>query len=380
MLIFNFNNGNEIQWQFRIKRLLVLCTKQISSSKTSAAIPMRILQIFTSFDTIKMNSPNVNDRFIIQFLQNCFLCLANENYFEIMTRILNSKIPEHAYEFETIKPSNEISRTILEMIERPLRLVNIGNNIEFSHQVISLFIAEILLSDFNFCTSNFIIPSLAKFPEFPYIQFVRTIETALNINSSMCNKKFIDRLRNGNVNAFLLYSVIKLDENKYDEIVSRNCMTEYISIIGTLLDNAVKSEKFYTNVAFDDFCHNSSESDNEYDDDDDYMDVEPSNERIMIHRSIELLNENERAERIVKLIDLVLCEQNAVQKMSLIVHNLIIVNQNANHENRIVGMLAYRPEVIRTLWYNLLTAKTVDQKLSISVMSRGMVIGKLSLV
>lgn len=371
-LIFNLNSGSEMQWQFRIKRLLVLCTKQILSTKTSAAIPMRILQIFTSFDTIKINSGSVEDRIIVQFLQNCFLCLANENYFEIMNKILNTKIPEHAYEQETTRPSNEISRTILEMIERPLRLVNIGRNVEFTHQVISLFIAEILVSDFSLCTSNFIIPSLAMFPEFPFVQFVRTIHEALTVDSSLCNKKFIERLRDGNVNAFLLYSVIKMDENKYDEMVTQNCMIEYISVIGSLLDNAVKMEKLNCNVSLDDF-YNSSESD---DDDDENMDVEPSIERIMINRSIELLNDKIRSEMIAKLIDQILCEPSAVQKMSLIVHNLIIINQNSSHENRIVGMLAYRPEVIRTLWYNLLTAKTRDQKLSISVLSRGMVIGE----
>jgi hypothetical protein len=43
---------------------------------------------------------------------------------------------------------------------------------------------------------------------------------------------------------------------------------------------------------------------------------------------------------------------------------------------RLLDMLAFKPEFIRTLWYTLLTSKSHKNQLSISILSRGIQIRK----
>lgn len=46
---------------------------------------------------------------------------------------------------------------------------------------------------------------------------------------------------------------------------------------------------------------------------------------------------------------------------------------------RLLDLLAFKPKFIRALWYTLLTSKTDNDQLSISILSRGITIRKLTL-
>lgn len=47
--------------------------------------------------------------------------------------------------------------------------------------------------------------------------------------------------------------------------------------------------------------------------------------------------------------------------------------------SRLLDMLAFKPEFIRTLWYTLLTTKAQKNQLSISILSKGIQIGELNI-
>lgn len=344
---------------------------------------MRILETFTSLESLeKCVDQKVNRMTVIQFLRKCFNCLVKQSFFKTMKTFLENRIPAHAYEFETTAPHNEVSRLALDMIIRPLNLVNFIGTEKFRSRIISYFIREILIEDFDATTSNFIVPSLAINAQFPYAHFLKTINSVLERTDSKFpvddKKRLADELKTGGFNVFLLYSVVKLSVNKFEDILMQNCANEYFHVIGKLLDYSVRQGNF--KEIFDlDTVQDSSSSDSESDFDD--MDVDEDrvavNENSILRQTINLLNESDNPEKFVKLIEQILCGKDTVRSFCLAIHNMIILQRNSAVENRIIGLIAYKPEVLRTLWYNLLTASTRgDNKLCISILSKGMIIGR----
>lgn len=324
------------QWQYRIQKLLVICIKQIFASPSSIAIPMRIIEIFTSFESIKRNAPaGISDQEVVRFLKRLFSYMIDQNYFRNVRKMLNEKIPENTYEEATLRPHNEISRVLLEMIERPLKLVNtFSADPSFDSKILASFTTEILTKDFSSTIGNFIVPSLAAQPDFPFIKLIRFLHD-IQVQTLRDNYKLHKEVR---FNGYLLYSILKLDSKFLDDVINQNCLSHYLVVIGAMIGNISKLPKpnqavnFTCNFDDDDAVHELSDSEEEIDDRDEEM--QPQFERLILCDTISLLNEQNRVVKIVKNIDGLLYKPEVVHSMCLVAHNLMIYNRAAINEYR----------------------------------------------
>lgn len=346
MLLQPNNEGlSRLQWQYRIQKLLVICIKQIFTSPTSIAIPMRIIEIFTSFESIKRSSlAGISDQEVVRFLKRLFSYMIEQNYFRNVRKMLNEKVPENTYEEMTVRPHSEISRVLLEMIERPLKLVNtFSADPAFDSKILASFTSEILTKDFNSTISNFIVPSLGSQPDFPFIKLIRflhdiQVETLRNNEESHKGEVVTKAYKEVRFNGYLLYSILKLDSKFLDEVINQNCLSHYLVVIGAMIGNISKLPRpnqlpnFSCNFDDDDAAQDFSDSEDEADQGDEEM--QPQFERLILCDTICLLNEQNRVVKIVKNIDGLLYKPEVVHSMCLVAHNLMIYNRAAINEYR----------------------------------------------
>lgn len=265
--------------------------------------------------------------------------------------MLGEKIPDNTYEEVSVRPHNEISRVLLDMLQRPLKLVNTFNaDPSFDTKILASFITEILTKDFNSTISNFVVPALGAHNDFPFIKLVRflydfQIETVrrkeeLSTEPSVNNNNQIEVSQSQKTikfNGYLLHSILKLDAKFLDDIINQNCLSNYLIVIGAMIRNISRVPKpshyvTYSNYDDDDGIQEMSDSDGDSQDEDEEM--QPQFERLILSDTIALLNEQTRVGKVVKNIDDLLYIPEVVHSLCLIAHNLMIYNRSAINEYR----------------------------------------------
>lgn len=325
----------------------MICIKQIFASPSSIAIPMRIIEIFTAFESVKKHSPTgISDQELVKFLKRLFSYMIDQNYFRNVRKMLNEKVPDCTYDVETIRPHNEISRVLLEMIQRPLKLVNtFSADPSFDSKILASFTTEILTKDFTSTVGNFVVPSLGSQLDFPFIKLIRFLHDvqlqALKNREVPCennnNCEVAAAYKGVKFNGYLLYSILKLDSKFLDDVINQNCLSHYLVVVGAMIGNISKLPKpnqvvnFSCNFDDEDVGGQEfSDSDDEEDDRDEEM--QPQFERLILCDTIRLLNEQTRVVKIVKNIDGLLYKPEVVHSMCLVAHNLMIYNRAAISE------------------------------------------------
>lgn len=346
---------------------------------------MRMIEIFTSYESIKQSSPSTTSELeIMQLTKSIFSYMIHQNYYKNVRTMLDDKINENTYDEITTRPRTEISKVILEMIWRPLKLVSELNvDSEFDRKILASFAKEILVRDPNFTIVNYIIPSLANERNFPFIKLL-TFLYDVHAIGAYNNNLGEDLVKNIKFNGFLLHAILKLDVNFLDDIIQRQYLHQYLIVIGNMINCITKLPKAKEIVRFsyiddgedsvDEDSDDEAESDQERQQRDDEM--QPQFERIILQDVIKQMNDENRINKIVKNLDAILHLPEVIQSVCNVVHNLLIYNRAAIHEYRLLDLLAFKPEFIRTLWYVLLTTKSDKNQLYISVLSKGIIIGK----
>lgn len=331
----------KLQWQYRIQKLLVLCIKQVFASPTSIAIPMRMIEIFTSFDSVKRLAPvGTGEQDVVRFLKRLFSYMIDMNYFRNVRKMLNEKIPESTYDDVSIRPHNEISRVLLEMIERPLKLVNsLSPDPAFDSKILASFTIEILTKDFTSTIGNFVVPSLGSQRDFPFIKLIRFLHDVHDAPVMDNNNQGDVRPSRNDIrfNGYLLYSILKLDAKFLDVVIEQNCLSHYLTVIGAMIGNISKLPKptqfiSFSNFDDDDVVQDLSDTDDDAGDDDEEM--QPQFERLILVDTIVLLNEQSRVGKIVRNIDGLLYKPEVVHSLCQIAHNLMIYNRAAINDYR----------------------------------------------
>lgn len=314
---------------------------------------MRIIEIFTSFESIKRNVPaGSNDQHIVKFLKHLFSYMIDQNYFRIVRQMLNEKVPEGTYEDVTTRPHNEMSRVLLEMIERPLKLVNtFSADQTFDTKILASFTVEILTKDFTSTVSNFVVPALGSQADFPFIKLIRFLHDVhmqalhssdgfpsdfSSYNNNHC--EVIQSHKGIRFNCCLLHAILKLDSKFLDAVINENSLSHYLVVIGAMIGNIAKLPKpnqyinSFSNFDDDDAIQELSDSDDEAGDDD--VEMQPQFERLILSDTIVLLNEPNRVGKVVKNIDALLYKPEVVHSLCLIAHSLMIYNRAAINEYR----------------------------------------------
>lgn len=145
-------------------------TEALPDGAYSLAIPLRILEVFTAReDTEKVLRENS-----YQHLENIFVYLIEHNYFEQLRKLLDEKVPPMA-EATSVAPT-PISKCLLDMIKQPVDLISYVDHKEsFSTLVLQKLCKSIFSPRLSDPIRMFVIPSLAEFKDFPYVQMIACI-------------------------------------------------------------------------------------------------------------------------------------------------------------------------------------------------------------
>lgn len=166
----------------------------------SLAIPLRMIETFTS----REDAEKVLHENSYKYLRNIFIYLIKHKYFDQLRKLIDNKVPSMLE--PTSVPPTPISKCLVDMIKRPLDLISfIEQEDNFSMLVLQELCRSILSPKMSDAVRMFIIPSLSKFIEFPYIQLIKCINR-IEIEPTIS----------------LLYSILSLESNR---------LCKYIKII-----------------------------------------------------------------------------------------------------------------------------------------------------
>ena len=180
---------------------------------------MRMIEIFTSFEHLRKFT-GVEDQHIVFYLKKIYSYLLNHDYMLNVRKLLDEKIDDNTYIEESPSAHNQISETLVQMLERPLSIMKAANDPFFEHKLLASFSSEILAKKYSKTIKFFIIPRLAANPEFPFIQLIQflcetyekeqesrriiLIDLTDDTQSTNKNEEFA-------FSSYLLHSVLKLD-------------------------------------------------------------------------------------------------------------------------------------------------------------------------
>lgn len=136
----------------------------LSDKAYSPAIPLRVLEVFTT----RENTEEVLSEHT--YLESIFVYLIQHNYFEQLRKLLDEKVPRMA-KVTSVAP-NPISKCLLDMIERPIDLISYANNKENSMLVLRELCGSVFSPRLSDPIRMFVVPALAEFKDFPYIQLI----------------------------------------------------------------------------------------------------------------------------------------------------------------------------------------------------------------
>lgn len=326
----------------------------LDDSVQSIAIPLRILEVFTT--------PEETGRVIYidvdpdSHLKDIFAYLVRNKYFEQVKQLIDAKVPSNLD--PSPMPPTPMAKYFLEMIQRPLSIVNRMDNVnEFCFLVLHEFCKSILSQKLTDQISAFIIPALLEFKEFPYDKLI----TCINRYDSQPTVS-------------LLYSVLQLEPPGYCKFIftnskilfssffkntansmkcilkfaapgkSKSSLINYLQVLASL-SSTINPPPSHQKLSNEQMDASDSDSDTE---------MLESGEADAIRRCIEMLNEEHRVQGILMAVDQSE-EPIVMQPLCQLCHNLLITNKNAIHKYKLLYMLAFKPAFLRQLWSNLLT-------------------------
>ncbi|XP_014207134.1 ubiquitin-protein ligase E3C [Copidosoma floridanum] len=316
------------EWSWKIRWLLRTCMQYslqtvLVDSVQSIAIPFRILEVFTTPEDIdKIVGPDSNSN-----LKEIFAYLVKNKYFQQVRQLIDAKVP-HDLEPSPVPPT-PMAKWFLEMIQRPLSIVNsVDNSNDFCFLILNEFCASILSPKLTNPISDFVIPALLEFKEFPYNKFIDCI--------NRCNNQ---------PSVSLLYAVLQMEPVGRSMNKSKDNLVNYLQVLASLssmLNPTLGQRKSNNEQLYD------SDSDSETE----FMDT---GEFETIYRCIEMLNEEQRVHNILLGADQGADDPSVLQPLCSLCHNLLINNKNAIHKCKLLYMLAFKPAFLRQLWNTLLT-------------------------
>ena len=172
----------------------------LNDTVQSIAIPFRILEIFTTTESIdsKINATHNNN-----YLKEIFSYLIKNKYFEQIKKLIEAKVPPLLE--PSAMPPTPLAKWFLEMIQRSLYIVNQTENFtEFCFLILHEFCSSILSQKMTEPITHFIIPALIEFKEFPYNKLIKCVNRLnftpsislfyciLSLEPSACSKSYFN--------------------------------------------------------------------------------------------------------------------------------------------------------------------------------------------
>lgn len=337
-----FMSINSSQWLWRLRWILRMCMRYGNTESGGAcnlAIPLRVLDVFTSWEKTEQGLRENNYR----HLESIFDYLIRHSYFEQLRKLLDKKVPPMVE--ATPIPPTEISKCLLDMIKRPLDLIpyqiSYQRNVDQKESFSQLVLRELCRSMFSPRLTDsirmFVVPALAEFRNFPYVQLIACINR-LQLESTLN----------------LTYCVLSLDSsNHFSLCESEDALVNYLQVLASLSSTIVP---LMAQQSITEQQQNDSDSDNESN-----GSVTDQEQADILQHCIEMLNEQQRVNRLLLAVEQSRVDSSAVlQPLCRLCHHLLITNKLAVHKYKLLYMLAFKPVFLKHLWTNLVAIRQVS--------------------
>ncbi|XP_052278265.1 ubiquitin-protein ligase E3C-like isoform X2 [Dreissena polymorpha] len=333
--------SDSTQGHLQIKNILTLCLRYLTSivdSGQSIAIPMRMLEVFTTPTTLQ--NPN--------FLKTLWRCLIEKGYFECMRRLLEHKVPGSMERGP--QPPTPVAGSILDLVMQPICYAAQCKDSAFSQQVLSYVCKTLLCPAYSEQVSQFLIPAMAygKYP-FPFVDLITTLITGSKEQGAGKNKgsgqSSSEKPAPIEKTAWLLGAFVTLGAKALDDL-PHSAVCGYLQVIQWLLPSlpAARDDD-------DDDDDSDEEEDMETDDDSELAEVREA--------CLSALDSHTHVSQIVGLVGKVHCKAPVLHAVAVICHCLISQHRYSIHRRRMLFSLAYNPTFIRNLWKFCVQESTV---------------------
>ncbi|PSN48070.1 hypothetical protein C0J52_03451 [Blattella germanica] len=335
-------------WTWRLCRLLHMnvahmaaATQQLNT-RESLAVPLRIVEVFTSWPTCQKTLGEIKGK---AFLINLFTYLINNGYFQDVRCLIDNKIPPLLE--ASSQPPTPMAACLFEMITRPLQLVSssskTANNSEFSGIMLRALCQYILAPQFTEPVKLFIIPALAELPYFPFRQLLEALKQSAHVVPA---------------STWLMFTVLSLERKHFvpgqnTGIVRDGLLLIYLQILASL---TVNISKMYSASSINTIHGTNDTAPDSDNDSSSEMDHEDNNieELQVLEQCVEMLNETSRVQMLLLAVDQSEDPQ-VLQALCQVCHNLLVAHKFAIHKYKLLYMLAFKPTFLRHLWSAILS-------------------------
>ncbi|EFN77772.1 ubiquitin-protein ligase E3C isoform X1 [Harpegnathos saltator] len=316
---------NSLQWLWRLRWILRISMQYniqaLPDGAYSMAIPLRVLEVFTTReDTERILRENS-----YRHLESIFVYLIKHNYFEQLRKLLDEKVPP-MLEVSSVAPT-PISKCLLDMIKRPLDLISyLDRNENFAILMLQELCRSIFCPGLSDPIRMFVIPALAEYKDFPYVQLISCINRS-NLVATIN----------------LLYCVLSLESNQISSCKSEDALRNYLQVLASLTSTIMPLIAEQTMKQADDSDNDESNTN--------VSDQQQTN----VTRSLEMLNEQQRVSGILSAVDRFWDPAALLQPLCELCHHLLIIDKLAVHKYKLLYTLAFKPMFLKHLWTTLLS-------------------------
>lgn len=314
------------QWLWRLRWILRMCMRyntETPNGTYSLAIPLRVLEVFTA----REDTEKVLHEHSYRHLESIFVYLIQHNYFEQLRKLLDEKVPPMA-EVTSVAPT-PISKCLLDMIKRPVDLISYVNHKEtFSTLVLRELCGSVFSPRLSDPIRMFVVPALAEFKDFPYIQLIACI-----------NRLQLEPTIN------LLYCVLLLDSSSQFSWCE-DALTNYLQVLASLSSTIVP-------LMAEQSVSERQQADNDSDNESNGS-VTDQEQADILRQCVEMLNEQQRVNSILSTVEQSQSDPSMLlQPLCRLCHHLLITNKLAVQKYKLLYMLAFKPVFLKHLWTSL---------------------------
>lgn len=309
------------QWLFRIKKLIALVLKQLclsmkNESNSPVAIPLRLIEVFTTLDTYCALRDVQQCQ---QILASLWCFLVKNHYFAHLRQIFDTKVPK-PYE-ETVKSFSPVAESLFNLVLRPLDLDG-SCSASINPTIVVKFFEEFLRGPLSPQVQLQFIPKI--------LHQIPASLTPASILSSILLESSNSPIHEGDLyelacpgDLWLLYSLLALISPQL-HLMTNQDKFKYLIVLQELCQYLPDEADKQTSEDFEDES-DVMEGIDEY---------ESEQMEEIVARILELINEPHNVNCLISLVNHPVPPKNALIALSSVCHALISCHKFALHRFR----------------------------------------------
>ena len=349
--MINFLIKDRHQWLFRIQKLLDLnCDKIASTSRScepmtmsntnTLAIPLRLIEVFTSVRTYDNMIKNQDES--RRIVTSIWTYLIRKGYFQKLRSLIDSKIPE-PFE-ESVKPPTPLAASLIELVLQPLKQDYASH--ETVHLVVNHVFSQLLCGPFTPQTKYLVIP-IVFHSNVANLQPMNVINSLLKSSPGQSASSVSTLPTIGaQPDIWLTYSVLKICHHRVSTIRSAEDRANYLKLLKVCLTESIGSSDNQSDPDSDD-----EEADCEMIDQSDHCPAYRDTKSIAIE-ILDMMNDHSHVTSIINSLDsdVEKWTDDVLINLSCIGYVMLSHHSLAVNRFRFLYTLAFKPKFLRHLW------------------------------